>query len=380
MHLPPDPCHRTVQPSQIAEPALPQHLLPDQAPADREARPRGFGLARLVYGPRVLGSGLAALCVAAALHQHGALTDLWLLLVLHGFVWPHLAYQWTRRSATPQAAEHRNLLIDAFGGGFWVPAMGFNLIPSVLILTMLSLDNMAVGGRRVFLWGLLAHGVGALLALLVIDPRVELVSTLTTLVACVPFLVVYPLLIGAVTYRLSCQLRQQREQLRTLLETDALSGLYSRMHWDRRLAEEFQRFQRHRRPVTLILMDVDHFKAINDRHGHVTGDDAIRQLGRLLLQQVRDGDIAGRYGGEEFGVILPDTDTQAAVQIAERIRSTLAAAPLPVGEGLRLSMSFGVATLASDVASGTAWIEQADRVLYQAKREGRNAVRVHARP
>ena len=361
------------QPPPSASPYFPGAPLGFGAPGGR--RP-GSGLARRLYLPRVLGLGLGSLCVAAGLAQHGAPEGLWLLLAFTGLAWPHLAYRWSLATAAPAPAEHRNLLIDSMNGGFWIAAMGFNLLPSSLIVTMLGMSNMAVGGWRLFLKGVPAHVAGALLALALLDVRFQAVPELAVVLACIPFMVLYPLLIGMVTWRLSQKLTQQREALRVLHEHDSLSGLYSRAYWDTRLQQEFQRFQRYRRPVSLMLMDIDHFKAINDTHGHTAGDDAIRRVGALLLEHLRPDDLVGRYGGEEFAAILPETTASQAARVAERIRLALSTTLLPVADGLRMTMSFGIGELSADVRDCQAWIEVADRALYNAKDGGRNQVRV----
>ena len=338
--------------------------------------PRGTRLVRRVYLPRIVGLGLGAACVAAALAQHGAPQWTWVVLAINGFLWPHLAYQWAKRSSSPYAGEQRNLLIDSASGGFWVWAMGFNLLPSVLILTMLGMDNIAVGGVRLFLKGLLAHLAGALLAWPLLGARFEPASTLFVIIACIPFLVTYPLLVGVITFRLSQQLSAQKRELETRSRRDALSGLCSRDYWEQRLAEEFSRHRRYGRPVALLLADLDHFKAINDTYGHVFGDEVIRHVGLLLHGQMRQDDIVGRYGGEEFGAILPETSASQAQQAAERIRHALATAPIQGNPAVRLTASFGIACLSRRASDPHQWLEQADRALYQAKNGGRDCVRV----
>ncbi len=170
-------------------------------------------LSRRIRVPRSIGLGLGALCVGAALHQRGAEPWLWALLALNGFAWPQIAYWWSSRNARSQEAERRNIVLDAAFGGFWLPAMGFNLLPSTLIATMLVMDTLAVGGGRLFVRGIVALlcGVGA--GVLLLDAPLVLAASLSTIIAALPFLVVYPLTIGLVTYRLSRRLSRQKQEL-----------------------------------------------------------------------------------------------------------------------------------------------------------------------
>jgi diguanylate cyclase (GGDEF)-like protein len=190
----------------------PDHAAGTAEPSER-SEPRGASLARRLHLPRTVGLGLGGVCVGAALLQHGALPWLWALLAFNGLLWPHLAWLRASRSREPFAAEHRNLLIDSAFGGFWLPAMGLNVLPSVLIGTMLTMNNIGVGGWRLGLRGLLAQLVGAVAGWALLGLRVELTASLPTILACLPFLVVYPLTIGATNYRLSMRLSAQRREI-----------------------------------------------------------------------------------------------------------------------------------------------------------------------
>jgi diguanylate cyclase (GGDEF)-like protein len=137
---------------------------------------------------------------------------------------------------------------------------------------------------------------------------------------------------------------------------------------------ELSQALRHRAPLACLFIDVDHFKQVNDTHGHSAGDQVLRQVGRLIQQMLRSGDLAARYGGEEFVLLLPRTAEEGALEVAERIRLAVAGrdfsdSPTP----LRSSVSIGLAVLpaggASDLAS---LINAADAALYEAKRQGRN--------
>lgn len=169
----------------------------------------------------------------------------------------------------------------------------------------------------------------------------------------------------------------QREHLRQLATTDTLTGIANRRHLLEVGTREFSRAKRYEHPLSVLMLDIDRFKAINDRWGHATGDRVIQELARLLQTVVRDLDVAGRLGGEEFVVILPETDLPGAQAIAERLRSAVEQSEqVKTGSGkpLRFTASIGVAAL--DVADNSleATLERADAALYQAKTSGRNRV------
>lgn len=162
--------------------------------------------------------------------------------------------------------------------------------------------------------------------------------------------------------------------------TDPLMGIYNRRHLDRRLEEEVGKARRYGLPLSVLLLDLDHFKLINDRHGHAVGDRALSTLGALMLDAVRKADIVTRYGGEEILVLAPHTTLEEGCQLAERLRTGIESAPLvPGGETkdgrpLHAQVSVGVAAMGPDVQDGPALLKAADDALYRAKREGRNRV------
>ncbi len=156
--------------------------------------------------------------------------------------------------------------------------------------------------------------------------------------------------------------------------TDGLTNLANRKHLDSMLSEEVQRAQRHNRALAVLMVDIDHFKKINDVHGHLTGDRVLAGMGLLLRQRLRAGDRVGRYGGEEFCVILPETDLPNALSIAESLRALVATNPIPVeSKRLAVTVSIGAAGLTSQMQA-TDLYRAADQMLYQAKNDGRNRV------
>ena len=166
-------------------------------------------------------------------------------------------------------------------------------------------------------------------------------------------------------------LRAKNEELERLSITDSLTGLHNRRHLMDRLASEVSRARRHGHGFSLLMVDVDHFKRYNDAHGHMAGDEVLVRLAKVLRESTREVDCAARYGGEEFLVLLPETSMEAAVEIAERIRTKLGEERLAGG---RVTVSIGVAAFPEFGESAEAIIMSADAALYQAKREGRDRV------
>ena len=178
------------------------------------------------------------------------------------------------------------------------------------------------------------------------------------------------------------RLHEMQRKLEEQSITDALTGLKNRRFFDERLHEEFLRAQRYGDYLSLIMVDLDHFKDVNDRFGHLSGDAVLKESASLIRASLRDPDICARYGGEEFAVILPKTHMSGALAVAERIWRAIGAKEFPVGgngttpiRSIRVSASIGVAFYPSkDIVSNELLLRFADQALYEAKRQGRNNI------
>lgn len=174
------------------------------------------------------------------------------------------------------------------------------------------------------------------------------------------------------------QLQNANAQLSTLSQTDRLTGLNNRGHWEEQLQLTFARYQRYGTMAALVIFDIDHFKKVNDTYGHQAGDKVIRATAHELKRQCRDSDIAGRYGGEEFVVLMPDTHSAGALQFAERLRKAIEQLVVEhEGVTIPFTISLGVADLEQPVDGHAQLIEHADHALYQSKSAGRNRTTVY---
>jgi diguanylate cyclase (GGDEF)-like protein len=172
--------------------------------------------------------------------------------------------------------------------------------------------------------------------------------------------------------RLQQQLGRRNAELDQLSRTDMLTGLHNRRHGEECLRAEVVRAQRSNRPLSLFMIDIDFFKKINDRYGHARGDTVLQEMARRLLAVLRRGDVAARWGGEEFLVVLPDTDTGGASQLGTRVLEAMRSRPIALGEHLScpITVSLGIAT--AIVAEPEELLKRADDALYAAKEAGRD--------
>jgi len=174
------------------------------------------------------------------------------------------------------------------------------------------------------------------------------------------------------------ELEKLNADLAVLSQTDGLTELYNRRHWQQCIEAEFKRYTRSQHSSSLVMLDIDHFKAVNDSYGHLVGDDVIRHLAKLVHEQVRETDITGRYGGEEFVILLADTHLNDAVIFAERLRKTVENSVVIYNDiEIKYTISLGVAEVEPAFTTVSQWLEHVDNALYESKENGRNRVTVH---
>lgn len=350
---------------------------PRPAPDDVPTRPPAVSEQRLTrlpwrtYRLRILGMGLAALPAGVVLAEIHAPPAAWAWAVFACLLWPHLAFVLATRSRDPFKAELNNFMFDSMLVGSLVPVMHFTLLPSAALLTITTADKINSGVRGLWLRSLPAMGLALLASATLVGWEVRLETSMAVILACLPIMAIHTLAVSASTYGLVRKLQRQNLLLDELNRVDALTGLDSRGHWLAQADALLQDHQQQGRPATLALMDVDHFKATNDRYGHTTGDDVLRAVAGQIRHVLPAGAFAGRLGGDEFAVALP-LGGGAATAFAETLRAAVESLEFPRFPGLRCSISLGLAPPPDSGLGLREWLEAADRALYEAKQGGRN--------
>ncbi|MCW8955143.1 MAG: GGDEF domain-containing protein, partial [Sulfurimonas sp.] len=167
------------------------------------------------------------------------------------------------------------------------------------------------------------------------------------------------------------------KEIELLSQTDALTGLWNRRHLEESLDIEFKRARRYNHDMSIMMIDLDHFKNINDTYGHMAGDEVLRQISTRIKECQRETDFIGRYGGEEIVVILPETDLETSAQIADSILKTIAAKPVKFeSDSIPVTTSIGISCLRKEHSSYPMIFAEADEALYKAKENGRNRVEI----
>ena len=337
---------------------------------------KGLSFAKRIYRPRIIGTAMCCVSITAVLYPLPMPGWIWALLLVNAFVWPHLAYQLATRAKVPYDAEQRNLLCDALFCGFWVAMLQFAPLAAVTLLSMVTMNNVAAGGKRLLIHGALAQMLGICVAGLLFGLHFNPSVSQVQVYACLPMLTLYPMAIGMVCYQLAIKLTEHKRTLSALSRIDSLTGLLNHGSWKDLLHLKFHKCQQLRSHATIALIDIDHFKQINDTYGHIVGDAVLRQLSLVLRRNLREDDLAGRYGGDEFCVIFPLMPQEQAVRIMERVRETFSNYRNPHSPELRVSLSIGLADFHPLFTDAAMWLNAADRALYAAKDTGRNRVNI----
>lgn len=311
-------------------------------------------------------------------------------------IYPQLVWLVARRADKPVQQELVFMRVDALLCGIWSAALHFPLWICFTLFISVLVNLTLFHGLRGLIESLLSWLLGVALVVATagwqFQPKTDWLVTWTSMMA----ISAYLLITALDNYRRSMKLHATRQllkdseqhlqhqiqeinQLQGLLKEqalrDSLTGLYNRHQLAEVLPRESARCQRHDHPLSLVLIDVDHFKRINDRLGHQVGDEVLRQVAQRLMDNTRASDWCFRYGGEEFLLVLPQTTIEDAWQKTEALRQDFATSPLKCADiEVMLTVSAGLASFPTDGTDMDALISAADKALYRAKHQGRNRV------
>ena len=312
---------------------------------------------------------------------------MWVRQVLQFAVYPLLLYQRAVRAPDPLRAELQNLLLDGVLLGAWMAVWGLPLWISFMLAISVCLNVVIYMGMPGLMRGVvaLAAGVAAVRLVAGIDFRPD--TGLLVSLLCMALLTFYLLLFAQAAYQRGLSLRESRKVLGERLEQitqlqarlqeqalrDPLTGLYNRRHMDQVLDRELAACAASGEPLALVLLDIDHFKQVNDTWGHLAGDDLLRALAAQLREVVDGRAMACRLGGDELMLMLPGTSSAGAMAMAERLRRRFEQVPASTGAGpMAASLSLGIAMFPDHGQSARELLHCADQALYQAKLHGRN--------
>ncbi len=367
----------------------PPPLLPAPPPAPASAR-RPYWLVQMNYRNRSIFYGLLCLAITARFRDTGASATLWVLMGLQFLVYPHLAYLFARHAADQRRAEMRNQLADGLLAGAWAAALG---LPLWIVFTMFAGTCLHMvtfygyaGLPRVFA----AMGTGAALVwasgrAAPMQLQTDLATTLLSMLALTLFFVAFAhdgYRRAMRQHRAEQTLRAQvseisalQAQLQDQAVRDPLTGLHNRRHLAEVLPAALARCRADGTSLAVVLIDLDHFKQINDRHGHAAGDAVLQVLARLMQARIRPQDMACRYGGEEFLLVMGGATLEVAQQRADALRRSFQQGGIRFGDlHLVATLSCGVAAFPGHGHDADTLLRAADAALYRAKAAGRNQV------
>ncbi|MEN9437048.1 MAG: hypothetical protein RIR09_1703 [Pseudomonadota bacterium] len=321
---------------------------------------------------------------------------LWGLIALQLLVYPHLMYWRARRAKNSQQAEVNNLLMDSFLFGLLVATLGFPLWISFTVYIASTLNITISRGVRGMLLSQLVFVGGALMSIALLGWHLSPDTGWPATLLCLMGNIVYMVSIGIAAFGRNLQLRTIREDLRAsekilsqqlsdikVLQSklqeqasrDPLTALYNRRYMDTIAGREIARCNRDHQPLAVMMVDVDHFKKVNDTYGHPGGDEVLKMLSALFLEKVRASDVPCRYGGEEFLLLMPGMSAEIALARANQWRCSFAERTvLSGGVSIQCTISIGVAVYPDHGENMETLIQSADLALYRAKQQGRNRV------
>jgi diguanylate cyclase (GGDEF)-like protein len=353
-----------------------------------------------IYVLRTVGCILGFLPISVTFYHLNAPLVYWIYAVFCTLLWPHIAYYISTNSSDSNRTDTRHCLFDTFLGGILLPMMSFNLLPSITLFGMFSLNNIGFSGMRFFLKGTVYFLMGILVMIPITDLQVNLDTSVIIIISCIPAFIIYPMTVAYNAFNLArslnttrevlsqqneklekanIKIREQRDLLDNLSKIDGLTGIPNRRRFDEYLEKQWQNALRGNTELSLVMIDIDYFKKYNDCYGHGEGDECLKRVAETLSNTVkRPNDMLARYGGEEFVCILPQTDLSGAKSIAEEMRKNIMSLAVPHEDSSVadcVTISAGATSIRPDrKLSTSAILQAADQALYMAKNSTRNCV------
>ena len=325
-----------------------------------------------VYKFRVVGMALGGLPIAVVLLENKASILYWLWWMFSCLIWPHLAYFLAVRNSNPFKIEKYNLTFDSFIAGIWMPLMHFNLLPSLLLIIITLADKVSSGIRKLWLYALyviaFAILVGAIFTGFAFKPQ----SSIAVILACIPIITIHTLLVSIGSFQLIRKVQKQNAMLAKLSQNDTLTSLYNRRHWQQQVENLMESCENSDKLATLMIIDIDNFKKINDNYGHSVGDDILKDVADIIIISSPDKATIGRLGGDEFALVVPMNKVKSA-EIANTIVKFIKNYQHDYNKDLKFTLSIGLAEIDNN-CDYRLWFDTADKALYQAKNLGRNRI------
>lgn len=326
-----------------------------------------------VYGHRIIGMALAGLPVAAVLYKQESSYIAWTWWFVSCFVWPHLAYFRSKKSNNAYLSERSNFTFDSFLAGTFLPLIHFNLLASFILVAISTADKINTGIRNLWLYGSIYLLLGLVFCGLLAGFQIELESDLLIVLSILPITILHTLLVSISSHKLIRKVHIKNQKLDELSRKDPLTQLFNCRVWQEDSKKLFQQRQLDNQPVSLLLIDIDDFKSVNDSFGHSAGDELLLEISAIISGHETDGAMAGRIGGDEFSLVLPVTKS-TALAIGQDILEKIRTITLPISETRYYSVSIGIASSDRELANFREWFDIADKALYQAKDSGRNQI------
>lgn len=373
-----------------------------------QAKTATHWIVRINYRLRTASFAMVFIAIGTHFWDRGIAPAAWIALTLQFLLYPHLMY-WRSKHAREQAmAERNNMAVDIVSMGVWAAALHFPLWITFSICASAILNLTISRGKKAILPGLFALLAGATLSGMVFGFRFEPETSWKVTAICIASLTAYLLALANTAYTVNKQLsvtrkrltvseqslqttndtlqqqlteiKQLQAQLSEQVIRDPLTGLYNRRYLETIASRELARCKREAQCLSVLMIDLDHFKRVNDTYGHQGGDEVLKSLAVMLQDGTRTTDVTCRYGGEEFLLLMPNMPTDVSLVRATQWCANFSALGVECGDALiHATLSVGIATYPVHAQTVEELIRCADLALYRAKDEGRNRALVFER-